>query len=142
MPDYSEETDGVFSIRRTSEDKLTYKNIIADAINDCRRNKGKIFFNSKVQALEDIINFDVTGYKLMSQIENIKQNIEEERIEYLNIEKEKLGNKFYSNANQAKLKLKMSKWYWERYYVEIIRLLAKENLLLETEKKISVRADE
>ena len=130
---------GELGYRKTSEDKLTYKNIIADAINWCRRTRGSTRFKEAVENLESIILFDIPGYKLQSQIDDIKEEMAVERIEKINKEKEKHGRYYLRNSVQAKLRLEIARWYWERYFQKLIQLLARENLLLETQKVVKLR---
>jgi len=132
-------TDFEYSIRKTSEDKLTYKNIIADAINWCRKSMGTMYFREAVKGLEKIIKFDVTGYSLLSEIENIQIQLNIEKKEMIKYKKHKLGRHFYGNAEQAKFKLELSEWYWSAYFERIIQLLASNGLLFDTEKTIPIK---
>ena len=132
-------TDFEYSIRKTSEDKLTYKNIIADAINWCRKSMGTMYFKEAVKGLEKIIKFDVIGYKLLSEIKQIKIDLDIEQQKNIKLKKKRLGRSFYGNAEQAKLKLEISEWYWEEYFERLIQLLANNGLLFDTEKRISVK---
>jgi len=126
-------------IRRTSEDKLTYKLIIADAINQCRRTMGTFSFKDSVDGLEKIIKFDIPGYQLKTQIQEIKDTLNYE-MKQMEKEKEKklTPSQFNKRAYQAKWRILRNKIYWETYYERLIQLLAKENLCLETEKYVAV----
>lgn len=128
-----------FAIKRTSEDKLTYKNIIADAINWCRRSRGKLYFKNSVKGLEDIITFDIPGYTLESDMEKIRDKLNIEKKERRVKREKELGSDFYGNAEQALFKIEQSEWYWNAYFKKIIQLLASHNLLMETEKYIPIR---
>ena len=139
MEPIDDEFLGGFGIKKTSEDKLTYKNIIADAINWCRKNRGRKSFRDAVEGLIDIISFDVPGYKLLSSIEQIKKDVKQERDDKSKIREKKVGSSFNSNAYQAKFKLEMDEWYWNRFFIKIIQLLADHNLLIETEKVTKIR---
>lgn len=120
-------------------DKLTYKNIIADAINFCRKLKGHKEFASAVDGLEDVIYMDIEGYRLRDKIETIKEHIYTKGQEYINSLQNRQGRFYYARANIAKLKLFMDQWYYERYFEELIQLLAEHNLLLEHERYIPIR---
>ena len=134
-----EEDETGFGIRRTSEDKLTYKNIIADAINWCRKSMGTRHMPNAVQGLERIIKFDVKGYKLKTKLIEIQADLKAEKIERKKREKRRMGRNFYGNSEQARFKLRQSEWYWNKYFEEIIQLLADNKLLVETEKTIPVK---
>lgn len=121
-------------------DKLTYKNIIADAINYCRRLKGHKEFASAVSGLEDVIYMDIEGYRLRAKIENVKTIIQNEGQEYIHRLRENQGrDEYYKNAHLAKLKLFIDQWYYERYFEDLIQLLAEHNLLLEHERYVPIR---
>ena len=55
--------------KRGTVDKLTYKNIIADAINWCRLTMGTLEYKFAVVGLEKIIKFDIQGYQLSTKID-------------------------------------------------------------------------
>jgi len=126
-------------IHQSNKDKLTYKNIISDAINTCRRSKGHKEFVNDVEGLEDIIYMDISGYQLRKQIETIKETIHVIGQEYINTLYHKSGRTYYKKATIAKLRLFMDQWYYERYFEELIQLLATHNLLLEHERYIPIR---
>ena len=127
-------------IRKTSEDKLTYKNIIADAINTCRRLQGYHEFRGSVQGLEKVIYMDIQGYRLTEKIDDIKKNLTNIGQEYINKLQKIMGrSEYYKNAHIAKLKIFMDQWYYEQLFEGIIQLLAEHNLLLETERLIPLR---
>lgn len=138
MPDDEEEGFDL-GIRRKSIDKLTYKNIIADAINWCRKSRGTTRFKYNVQGFESVIMFDVVGYKLKSKLEKIVNQLEIQRQERRNQAKRRHGRDFYGNAFQAKFKIAEEDWYWNMRFEMVIQLLASENLLLETERVIPLR---
>ena len=137
MNEFNEEIE--FGIRRTSEDKLTYKNIIVDAINWCRRTRGTMHFKHAVKGLVGIINFDVKGYSLKTKIDEIQVELDREKKRLIQQEKQRAGRKFYANAYQAKFKIRLDEVYWNSYFECIIQLLADNNLLMETEKTIPVK---
>jgi len=121
-------------------DKLTYKNIIADAINYCRKLKTYKEFAGAVEGLEDVIYMDIEGYRLREQIETIKTTIKTEGQEYIDTLRKNMGrDEYYKNAHIAKLKLFMDQWYYERYFEDLIQLLAEHNLLLEHERYVPIR---
>lgn len=122
--------------KKSIEDKLTYKNIIADAINWCRKRRGYKDFDECVQGLEDIISFRIEGYDFRNDLKEIKGEIGEELKKREEREIEKLGRRFYKRANKAKFRIKQHKWYWNSYFKEIIQLLAEHNLLFDKERTI------
>ena len=136
---FEEDNETSFGIRRTSEDKLTYKNIIADAINWCRKSMGTRHMPNAVQGLERIIKFDVKGYKLRTSLQEIQVELNKEKLHKIKIEKKRLGRNFYGNSEQARFKLKQSEWYWNEYFEMIIQLLANNGLLFDTEKTIPIK---
>jgi len=129
-------------IRRHSEDKLTYKLIIANAINECRRSeRDYVLYENNVNGLINIIYFDVRGYKLKTQIEQLITELKKEReIMYNTDELETPRWKFFKTNYQHKLKLRIHRWYYRTLFQRILQILASENLLLETEKLISVKS--
>jgi len=129
-------------IRRHSEDKLTYKLIIANAINECRRSeRDQELYQNNVHGLINVIYFDVRGYRLRSQIEELLNELKVEREKQYDDEKENIDRwMFYRRSYQAKLKLRLHKWYYRTLFQRILQILASENLLLETEKLISVKS--
>lgn len=131
--------EGVLSIKRTSEDKLTYKNIIAERIRWCCRYTGNMYYRDSCIALESIIYFDIRGYKLRKELDKIKLNLKRKRAYHIKNIKSKMGRRFYTRPNQAKLRLLLNEWYWNQYFRDIIQLLASNNLLLETEKNIPIQ---
>lgn len=140
MIDDEEESNFIgWGIKKTSEDKLTYKNIIADAINWCRKLRGKIGFKDSVEGLADVIEFNVPGYKLSKKLEEIRNNLDIQREDRKQKAIDEQGISFYKNANRAKFRLAQGDWYWNEYFKKIIQLLADHNLLFETEKMTKVR---
>jgi len=140
MTDFDEE-DGVFAIRRSTQDKLTYKNIIAQAISQCNRSKGTIHFRNDVEALASTISFDVSGYKLNSKLIALRERLEKEKQKLIKEYKHQMKQEFQKHATKAKFKIYIQKWYWNRYYECILQLLAEHNLLFDTEKRIPVIQD-
>ena len=136
-----DDEDGIFAIRRSSQDKLTYKNIIAQAISKCNSSKGTTRFKDTVQALASTITFDVSGYNLATSLMNIKKELAQQEKQYIEQKIEQHGLKLFYHANQAKLKIMVNEWYWNTYYERILQLLASNNLLFDTEKKIPVIQD-
>lgn len=138
MRDEDQEIMGL-GIHQSNRDKLTYKNIISDAINHCRQLKGHQNFNDAVEGLEDIIYMDIAGYRLRVKIETIKDELQTVGQEYITRLHKTMGRNYYRNANIAQLRLFMNKWYYEHYFEELIQLLAEHNLLLEHERYIPIR---
>ena len=136
-----DEEDSVFAIRRSTQDKLTYKNIIAQAINKCNNSKGTVRFKDDVQALASTISFDVSGYNLATKLINIREELKNGIVVFIDKKEKQLGRKLLFHANQAKLKILIYEWYWNNYYEAILQLLAAHNLLFDTERKISVIQD-
>lgn len=127
-------TSGFF--KKGTTDKLTYKNIIADAINWCRLTMGTLEYKYAVIGLEKIIKFDIQGYQLSTEIDNIKDELEIAREEYIEREEERLGRKIKKRAERAKLKIRLRQWEWEIYFEKLIQLLAAHDLLFDTERQI------
>ena len=125
--------------RRKSEDKLNYRNIVADAINWCRKAQGTIYFHKAVEGLEKVIWFDIPGYKLKSKTLKIQYELRLERTKKLNFFKQKYGRQIYRRKNRMQVRLYLEDWYWNEYFSSLIQLLASENLLFETEKVIPLR---
>jgi len=131
-------------IRKHTDDKLTYKLIIANAINECRRTEGhRIKYPNNVKALWNIIYFKVKGYNFSTQLDEIKKKLDDEKKTLWENKKQNLPRwKFYSNKYQAQFKDKLDREYWEGLFREILQLLASEGLLIDIEKYISVRSNE
>lgn len=136
---FENELEESLFIRRTTEDKLTYKNIIADAINSCRKCKGKLYFKEAVEGLVDIIEFNVRGYPLKNKLEKIRNNLEVEKKQRRIDRANEMGRRFYRRDVQAKFKIEQNEWYWRKYFKDIIQLLADNNLLMDTGKDIPVK---
>jgi len=132
--------DFELGIRKSSSDKLTYKNIIADAINWCRRTQGTFLFPGAVKGLVGVIRFNVKGYNLKQGLEEIEKQMEIEKKLYIQHIKTKLGRDFYGASEQAKFKIRLNRWTWNTYYEKIIQLLATNGLLMDIERIISVRS--
>ena len=62
-----------------------------------------------------------------------------EKQEIIDNWKKKLGRKFYRSDQQAILRLALYEWGWDRYFHELIQLLASNNLLVETQKFIPIQ---
>ena len=140
IDEYSNETLEEFGFKKTTVDKLTFKNIIADAINQCRRNRRYIeLFQASVLGLEDIIYFNIPGYQLKTEIDKIKQMLNDEHNNKIMSERNRLGRNFNKRSERAKIRIKQHEWYWNTYFKHLMQLLADKNLLLETTKYIPVR---
>lgn len=128
-------------IRKHSDDKLTYKLIIANAINQCRVNEGYIkAYENSVKALINLLFFDVKGYNLKSKITELMDSLDVERESKYTDEQESTERwLFYRKSYQAKFKLKLHRWYYETLFQRILQILASEGLLMDTEKLISVK---
>lgn len=136
-----EEEDTIFAVRRSTQDKLTYKNIIASAIGICNRSKGTTRFKDDVQALASTIAFNVSGYNLAYELKEVRNVLLQGVSLFVKSENQKMGKKALYHANQAKLKIRANEWYWNHYFEAILQVLAKHNLLFDTERKISVIQD-
>lgn len=132
-----DETSG-FGIKRTSEDKLTYKNIIARAINYCLSLRGSKYFHIGVMNLVRTIEFNVSGYRFIDELNKIQQRIMVDKKKKIVSWQLEHGRKFYRRDQRAIMKLELYSWGWDVYFQEVIQLLAKNNLLIETEKTIPV----
>lgn len=141
MNDLTDDDYVELGIRRHSDDKLTYKLIIANAINECRRSeRDYVDYENKVNGLVNVIYFDVRGYKLKTQILKLLTELKQDRKQQYQKEEQNTPRwKFYKTSYQHKLKLKLHKWYYTTLFQRILQILASENLLLETEKLISVK---
>lgn len=126
-------------VRKTSQDKLTYKNVIQQRINWCLMNMGTTDFPRAVKSLERCIIFDIPGFKFKAKIEIIHQKAELFVKVYEEGQKEKLGRWFFRRPIQAKLKIAKMEKFWISVYDEIIQLLAENKLLLDYEQSLSVK---
>lgn len=142
MSNLTDDDEIELGIRRHSDDKLTYKLIIANAINECRRSERDYsLYENNVNGLINIIFFDVRGYKLRTQIQKLKEELKKEREDRYEEEENNVERwMFYRKSYQAKLKLRLHRWYYTTLFQRILQILASENLLLETEKLISVKS--
>lgn len=122
--------------KKGTKDKLTYKNIIADSINWCRKTMGTPKYKGAVNGLEKIIDFDIQGYELHTRILEIKTEIKEELNKYERREEKRMGRKIRKNAEKAKLRLRKDQIRWELYFSALIQLLAEHDLLFDTERQI------
>lgn len=138
---FYEDDDPIFAIRRNVQDKLTYKNIISSAIMRCNFSRGTNQFKYDVQALASTIRFNVTGYNLAKELNEIEKNLVYEKKRFIDHQNNLYGIKLRFHANQAKLKIKTMEWFWNTYYENILQLLASHNLLFDTEKRIPVIQD-
>jgi hypothetical protein len=128
-------------IRRHTDDKLTYKLIIANAINECRISEGLIKeYPDSVLALINLLSFEITGYNLKSQIDKITDKLDKEKEKLWDVKKDETPRWiFYKKSYQAKFKLKLDRAYWETLFKEVLQILASEGLLMDTEKLVSVK---
>jgi len=112
-----EENIGI-GIRRKTDDKLTYKLIIANAINESRRTEGKIVqYPNSVMALANLLRFNIKGYKLKTKIDEVEENLKIEKEKMYEERKNKVPRwKFYKRSYQAKFKLVLDRWYWESFF--------------------------
>ena len=122
--------------KKTIEDKLTYKNIIAEAIRKCMWTKGTKQFKDAVEGLEGVLYFNISGYTLKKDIDKIKDKLQIDKQKVINHYKRKYGRDFYGNKEQIDLKLDVRTWYWNTFFDELIQLLAEHNLLLDQERTI------
>lgn len=136
-----ENEDEIFDIglRQHSLDKVTYKNILAVRVNSCLATYGTFSFQYNVKRLEKSIYFDVTGYRLKPEIENIKNEVDSAILIWEEEQKEKLGKNFYKRANKGKFNIKRANIYWETLFDELYQLLAENKLLVETQRVIPLR---
>lgn len=139
MFDDVDETTG-FGIKKTSEDKLTYKNIIARAINYCLILRGSKFFHIGVENLVSTVEFNVQGYMFVDELNNIRDELMVKKAKKVEGWQDEYSRKFYRKDYQARMKLELYSWGWEAYFQKVIQLLASHNLLFETEKIIKIKA--
>jgi len=136
----NEDDEETLLIRKTSQDKLTYKNTIQNRINWCLIVMGKTnLFPNAVKALEHSIIFDVQGYKFKSNLEKIHNDAHEMMMENEKKAKNKLGRAFYKRSVKAKFKIRQEEDYWIYIFDEVMQLIADHKLLIEYDKSISIR---
>jgi len=133
-----DEEEDTLLIRKTSQDKLTYKNTIQNRINWCLIILGTKAFPTAVKALEHSIIFDVQGYKFKTNLEKIHKDANEMMTESENRLKEKLGRMFYRRPVQAKFKIRREEDYWIYIFDKVMQLIADHKLLIEYDKSISI----
>jgi hypothetical protein len=126
-------------IKKTNEDKLVYRLEIQDAIKTCRKSRSEIpGMKYAVDGLISIIEFDIQGYHFKRQIDTIKLNLEMERkIRLLRF----LRRNGLRSSNPLKIhifKLNDFEWYYSSLFQQVLQMLAKENMLIETEKIIRI----
>jgi hypothetical protein len=130
-------------IKRPTKDKLTYKNVIAAAIMKCQASRGTTRFSDNVKGLISLINFDIPGYHLKSEIAETVAELDAEAEQRLEGYKERFSDGvFYTYANhyfRPFLDLEMAVWYWDALFVRVIQILANHDLLFERETYISMR---
>jgi hypothetical protein len=140
IKDLTDDDNIEFGIRRHTDDKLTYKLIIAKAINECRITEGDAEkYPKAVKALVHLIYFDIRGYNLKTKIDVIVERLQIER-KNMYTEEENTVERwlFYRKSYQSKLKMKIMMRYNEALFMGILQLLASEGLLMDTEKIINV----
>jgi hypothetical protein len=128
-----------FGVRKKNLDKVTYRDILKNAIQSCLWTKGTFMFKNKVMAFESSIYIDVTGYRLKPKIEEIRENLQKELRERERREKKRQGKYFYSNANQAMFTIRQNQWYWDKFFEQIYQLVAEKGLLIDKETVIPLR---
>lgn len=128
--------------KKTSIDKLTWKNEIAEAHRFCRHNlKNMNILPDAIDGLVTTIYFDIEGYKLKETIDNIFIDALKKGQKMIDEIRNNLGRAFYyRNVNIARLRIAMEKWYWTYVFKELTQLLGEKNLLLETERKIPYKS--
>jgi len=127
------------AFKKSTEDKLAWKLEIAAAIRDCRRSKGTFDFKNRVMGLEDIIYFNIPGYRLKDELDALKQKVKTNLNEMVE-EKRKLdGIEFHRRAYIAKFKIEKERYFWDNYFRGIIQILGDHNLLFDTEKYVHIK---
>lgn len=127
-------------LRRHSDDKLTYKLIIANSINECRRTEDNSDYYKSVKALKNLLSFNIKGYDLKEQIDEIIAKLEADIVKKYQCTNPNIPRYiFFSKKNQANLKEKNTKWYWESLFISMLQILASEGLLFDTEKVVPIR---
>jgi len=122
-------------IRRSNEDKLIYKTEIQDAIRQCRRCKGLIpTFKHAVEGLVMIIEFDISGYKFFSQIQDIKKQLRIEKTLRFCVYLEEYGLEAGHPINIANYRNEEYTWYYQTLFQRVLQMLASENMLIEDER--------
>lgn len=123
-----------FGFRKSYDDKLTYRQVLYNVIMQYLNSYGN--FNSK-QAVERIIKatyFNEPGLKIRDKIDEIKTKINNERKQRILRAKNIMGRNFYGRANQAKFKIQLEKWYWNKFFEEILQSLADFGLVTDRHK--------
>lgn len=124
--------------KKTSIDKLTWKNEIAEAHRYCRHNlQNKYILPIAIESLKSTVYLDIEGYRLKEQIDTIYTDTYDECQAYIDRQREKTNREyFYKNAYINSLQNQMEHKYWTTIFSKLTQLLGEKNLLLETERKI------
>lgn len=137
------ETDefyGNLGYRKTTPDKLTWKNEIQKRLDICIATYKTNLFGANVERLIKTILFDVKGYKF-------KVVIEEERIRLDQIVKNSVEHYQETKPEiwgdpikQAGRRYDLNEWKYDKFYDFIFQLIAEKGLLLDTDVYIPIRA--
>lgn len=129
MMDYEE--DQTLRDRSVSrKDELNYRVTIQNIIDRCFRTMGSFSMITHVEALRMALFFNIPGLPLRNQILEVEKKLDKELLERSNNYKREMGREFYGNANRAKLKLKLTEWYWNTKLEYLLNLLAQHDALL------------
>ena len=126
-------------IKKTNIDKLTYKYTIQKIIDRCLQAQGQINYDEYVRAYVKALEFDVKGYKFLTQIHKVLNRLEYQKKTLL---LEYITTHWYEARNPKYLipfRMKIYVLYYETLFRELQQMVANEDLLLETGKHVPIR---
>jgi len=137
------ETDefyGNLGYRKTTPDKLTWKNEIQKRLDICIATYKSNLFGINVERLIKTIVFDVRGYKFKKvvedEIQRLNDVVEENRVYYQTEKPELWGHPI----KQQEINYDLWEWKYNQLYNFIFQLIAEKGLLLDTDVYIPIRA--
>jgi len=88
--------------------------------------------------LISIIEFDISGYKFLSTIEEIKDDLHYGRKLRLYRYVKNYGLEALHPANLAKYRIEEYDWYYRGLFQRVLQMLASEDMIFETGKTIPI----
>ena len=130
---------GNLGYRKTTPDKLTWKNEIQKRLDICIATYETNMFGKNVERLVKTIYFNIRGYKFKKLIdeedERLKTNVVNKIIYHQTYEPYRWG----CPIRQIKMKYNISEKYYKELYEFITQLIAEKGLLLDTDVYIPIQ---
>jgi len=137
------ETDefyGNLGYRKTTPDKLTWKNEIQKRLDICIATYKTNLFPNNVERLIKTILFDVKGYKFKKEIDAEVIRLDEMVKNSINHYQQEIPEIWGDPIRQAQKRYDLQEWKYNELYNFLFQLIAEKGLLLDTDVYIPIRA--